>query len=249
MTKSTIEEIVQVADDSIRLYTAHLEFLRKMVGITEEAITVFNDIIPNTDNSSFEEMKRMHSFNSLLTISLLDLFVICKKLVTAENDWEKLFFIKHGYLLIYETIDTFNSHNQEISKLIETQYTTLKNDYSAVIASLKRFKKVYSSENNIKDIRHNIAGHIDNNFITYYDTAIAIKGKNETDAILAFIEILKQLESISFAMETLSKNEALEKLEQDGMGKTIEEIEVNFDKKVKALRLLIEEKILNHDKL
>ncbi|HRG39208.1 MAG TPA: hypothetical protein PK289_11815 [Bacteroidia bacterium] len=245
MNNEKIEEVVAMTDDCVRIYTPHLEYLRKTIGWFTNAKKTLHDISPYLDYSDFDEAINMHSFNSLLTISLLDLFVICKKLLTAENDWEKAFFLKHGYLTIYETIDTFNEHNQNIIKLIDTpKYNSLKGMHLSVTANLKQFKKVYSYQENIKNIRHTIAGHIDKDFINYYDTLLKIKGDDESEAILAFISILKQIETLSFEMEKISKDYVTEQLEKEGMGTTIEEISTNFDKKLESFRQFVEEKML-----
>lgn len=248
MGKLKVEDIVQMADESIEIYTKHLEYLRQIIGLSVSAKKAFQHFEPKLDNSDFEEMISMHSFNSLLTVSLLDLFVICKNLVTAKSDWEKAFFIKQGYLTIYETIDTYNKHNQNISKLIDTKYFKFKTDYLNASSNLKQFKKNYSYQDNIKNVRHFIAGHIDQDFLTYYDTLLKIKGTDESEAILAFIQILKELENISFNMEEFSKQYALNELEKDGMGSTLEEIGNNVDKKLSALKDLIEQKRLEYEK-
>lgn len=246
MKKERIEEVVAMADESIRIYTKHLEYLRHIIGLSTEAKKAFDDFRPLLDSADFDEMITMHSFNSLLTVSLLDLFVICKNLVAAENDWEKGFFLKQGYLTIYETIDTYNSHNQNISKLIDTKYSSLKDKYLNASSNLKQFKKEYSYQDNIKNVRHFIAGHIDKDFINYYDTLLKIKGGDESGAILAFIKILKEIEDISFKMEQLSQQHALAELEKDGMGTTLTEISSNFDKRVESFKLLVEQKRLEH---
>lgn len=247
MEKNKIEDIVQMADESIKLYTKHLEYLRKIIGLSVSAKKTFQDFELQLDNSDLEEIINMHSFNSLLTISLLDLFVICKNLATSETDWEKAYFIKQGYLTIYETIDTYNNHSQHISKLIETKYSQFKTDYLNVSSNLKQFKKNYSYQDNIKDVRHFIAGHINKDFLSYYDTLLKIKGTNDSEAILEFIQILKELEDISFKMEEFSKQYALNELKKDGMGDTLEEISSNFDKKLSLLKDMIEQKRIEYE--
>lgn len=242
-----MEDIVQMADESIKIYSKHLEYLRKIIGLNATAKKSFQDFEPKLDNSDFEEMITMHSFNALLTISLLDLFVICKNLVTAETDWEKGYFLKQGYLTIYETIDTYNYHNQHITKLVDTKYIRFKTDYLNVSSNLKQFKKNYSYQDNIKNVRHFIAGHINKDFQNYYDTLLRLRETNDSEAILAFIQILKELENISFKMEEYSKQYALNELEKDGMGSTMEEISSNFDKKLSALKNLIEQKRLEYE--
>jgi len=245
MDKAKIEEVVAMTDDSIRIYTPHLEYLRKIIGWFTNAKKTLQDISPYLDYSDFDEVITMNSFNSLLTVSLLDLFVICKKLLTAENNWEKVFFLKQGYLTIYETIDTFNTHNQHISKLINTtKYNSLKDLHLGISANLKQFKKDYSYQDNIKNIRHSVAGHIDKDFINYYDTLLKIEGDDKSEAILSFISILKQIETLSFEMAKLFEVHVGEQLEKEGMGTTIEEISSNFDKKLEAFKQLVEEKRL-----
>ena len=241
MDTINIEEASSEIDEYIRLYTSHLAYLRKTIELSEKAMEIFDSGIPNNDNSHFLEIKAMHSFNALLTIALLDLYVISKRLLVSHTNWEKLFFIKQGYLIIYETIKTYGKYSQQINNLVKLKYRTLQVTYADISTNLKKFIKEYGSD--IKRVRHIIAGHIEGNFASYYDTAMSIKGETELKAITSFISIVNAMWNLSFEIEQISSQEAMKELEREGMGKSIEEYHININLKLNKLKLQIEEKI------
>ena len=243
MTPTNMEEGNQLPGENLRPYSSQLEFIRKIVGWTESAINVFNDSILASDNPGIPKLFRMHCFNSFLAISLLDLLVVYKKLVSSETDWEKVFFIRQGYLIIYQTINNYTNHTQDILKLIYKKETILKNEYLNLSANLNKFKKDYSYQDNIEkviDIKGNLRK---NDFNTYYNAFISIKDGNETDIFLAFIVLLKQMENFSLEMEELSKKYTAEEQTIDITNTNPGEVRANFDKKLEALRLLIEKEL------
>src|SRR5215213_11465084 len=114
MVSGSHKNLIEEANKCIPFYTAHLETLRKIIDAQTKATEFFIQIDPQTGLEDFNEIERMNKFNTLLTISLLDLIVVCKNMCLAETDWERIHFIKQGYLVIYETINTYRNHSSEL---------------------------------------------------------------------------------------------------------------------------------------
>ena len=202
MTSDSYKKLIEEANTGIPLYTAHLEALRKILDSLTKAVEFCIQIDPETDLEDFNEIERINKFNALLTISLLDLMVVCKNMSLAETDWERIYFIKQGYLVIYETINTYHKHNSALRKIIFTKYSGLKNTFNTINTELKQFKKIHNYENVIGVIRNKVAGHIDEDFVLYYDIIAKLDGETIALTISHFIKILTELLNLSKDLAT-----------------------------------------------
>jgi hypothetical protein len=218
--KETFDEFI---DGNLSEYSKYLAVLRLIIDTSQKAATDFNKIIPQNDDSSFKEIINLHSFSSLVTISLLDLLVISKHLQHSKNDWEKVYFLKQSLLIIYETINTYNDHNKILNDYCVIKFSILKSDYLEIQNELKDFKKKFSYDTKIKGIRNNIAGHIEKDFLKYYDTLLILKDMNGLDTITYFINILKKFEELYRRLVFLL-NELIDK-ESDYSGLSIEQVQ------------------------
>src|SRR4051812_47576550 len=122
MVSDSYKSLIEEANKCIPFYTTHLETLRKIIDAQTKATDYFIQIDPKTDLEDFNEIERMNKFNALLTISLLDLMVVCKNICLVETDWERIHFIKQGYLVIYKTINTYHKHSSVLRNTIATRY-------------------------------------------------------------------------------------------------------------------------------
>lgn len=229
----------ELIDGNLAEYTSHLAFLRFMIETSQKADKEFDKLIPQNNDCAFEEIIHLHSFGSLLTISLLDLLVISKHLQHSRQDWEKIYFLKQAYLIIYETIDTYKAHNKILNDYFKGRFSELKSDYLEIQEELKTFRKNFSYESKIKNIRNNIAGHIEKNFSKYYDTLLILKNMNGINAINSFINILKASEELYLRLVSLSNALAEKESEDSGLKteqlqhlafKGIEDLRKKFDK-------------------
>jgi len=100
------KEQIDTLKSSIPYYTSHLETLRKLADVQMQGISLLKEINPSIDLSEFEEMNKLNGFNALLTISILDLITIVKQIFSTIQTWETLYFIRQGYLTIYESLKT-----------------------------------------------------------------------------------------------------------------------------------------------
>lgn len=180
--------LVTESDQSIAFFSDFLSHLRFMKSL-------YNDISNQFEND--EEKKvitnfyKLNDISSLITICHLDLITNSKHLYLAKSDWEKIFFIKNIFLVIYETINSLHKHQQFLYVHSQQFEITLELHITAS-NSLKEFKKNYKYDSHINKIRNNISGHINENFEEYYDEIISFNG--ETTALMAF-SFLKVIEN------------------------------------------------------
>lgn len=235
MISESYRNLIEEADKCIPLYTAHLEILRKIMHTQTEAIEFLVQIDAKTDIEDFDEIERMNKFNALLTISLLDLMVVCKNMCLVETDWERIHFIKQGYLVIYETINTYHKYSSELRKIISTKYCGFTKNFDIINKDLKQFKKIHDYENVIGVIRNKVAGHIDEDFVLYYDIIVKLDGEKVALIISHFIKILTELLSLSKELAAHAnavlqqRNELLKQSIQDKLEK-INELFSKYEK-------------------
>ena len=235
MTSDSYKNLIEEANKSIPFYTTHLETLRKIIDVQAKATEYLLRIESKTDIEEFKEIEWMNKFNALLTISLLDLMVVCKNLCLAKTAWEKIYFIKQGYLVIYETINTYHKHSSELRNTIETKYTSLTATFDAISKDLKQFKKIHNYEKVIGVIRNKVAGHINEDFVFYYDIIAKLDGEKVSLTISHFIEILSQLLKLSKSLAAhanaviQNRSDLLDKSLIE-MLKKIEELFLKFEK-------------------
>lgn len=171
-----IEKLIRECDQNISFYSQEIKFLKTAQ-------------INGEDNISIR---------ALITISLLDLSVILKNICLANTDWERIFFSKHGYLIIHETIVRLRPYNSvpDIKQKIDCKYPHLKSEYESVQNRIEEFKAQPIYKEKIVKSRNYIAAHIDKRFKKYYETAFNSDCDETAVSILHFLEILKDMNII-----------------------------------------------------
>lgn len=109
-----------------------------------------------------------------------------KNLYLAKSDWEKIFFIKNTFLVIYENINSYHRNGKfliEKSNEIENAILLLANANKL----LKDFKNKYRYDTHINKIRNSISGHINDNFEEYYDEILNFNGEETALMTLDFL--------------------------------------------------------------
>lgn len=214
MVQNSFEKLIEEANTSIPFYTSHLEKLRGFIDYQKKITEHLLKINPQDDLEEFKEIEQMNKFNALLTISLLDLLVVCKNLCLVKEDWERIYFIKQAYLIIYETIRSFKRYNSFLHETINNKYPSFNDSYKSINVNLKLFKKEHDYNNWIELVRNKIAGHIDDDFVLYYATIAKMNGENVSVTIFHFLKILMQLQMLSKDIVSLAKSETEMKSEQ-----------------------------------
>lgn len=214
MTQNGFEKLIEETNKSIPFYTSHLEKLRGFLAYQNRMTEFLLKINPQNNLEEYKELEQMNKFNALLTISLLDLSVVCKNLCLVKESWERIYFIKQGYLIIYETIESFKKHNSFLHEIINNKYPSFNESYKSINKNLRQFKKEHNYNNWIELVRNKVAGHIDDDFVLYYDTIAKMNGENVSITIYHFLKILMQLQDLSKDIVYQANSETKMKTEQ-----------------------------------
>jgi hypothetical protein len=187
------ENLIKYFDDCIALDTKYLSILYESINLQSNLKKRIVKILPFDDINNFEEIQHFNNYQGYIIISLLDLLVIIKNLYQAKSDWEKVFFIKHGFLTIHETIIKLKPYNGSsyVHQTIDKKYPLLKDKFKDALDKIAEFKSK-ESYNKIMTTRNFIAGHIEKTK-KYYDTAFKLDGEEAGMIINEFLKILDKL--------------------------------------------------------
>jgi hypothetical protein len=154
-----------------------------------------NQIIPNNQEAEKElELTIKHiKYISFFTSCFLDIATTIKGLIDCEIDWERKFYLKNGFVSIYETINTFNKHQKEILSLISEDYESFEPLYKDLQKKLKAFKKEHKYEEVIGKFRNTAGAHYDENFVEYFTSLNGIDKPNSVKTISDFSNFLMSL--------------------------------------------------------
>ena len=171
----------------------NLDLLEKTVYLNHKLQSLNSDIEKKT------VIGVVTQFNSLITISEIEISAILKGLCYSSDKWEKVFYLKTASINIYETLETFKKYNQDLVNLSNKNNETkqLLKDISVLI---KNFRKRYEIDNKIKNIRNKTIGHIDKNMKVYYDLLQGLDFNESIDMILSYNEITDRMLDLSIKL-------------------------------------------------
>lgn len=215
MNKTT--ELIEECDNTIIFYTKHLNKLRGFIDTIEKSTTLLKGVNPKIKLDEFEEIKQFNKLNALLSIATIDLSVVTKNLFQANTDWERIFFIKHAYLIIFESLKKLrpSEGTPYVEQRLFSKYKSIGPDYTSCIKSIDNFKQRPEFKK-IENTRNYVAGHIDKNFKKYYKTVSELDGQEASGLIRDFILIINkmlevtQLYSSTALQNTLNKNDQID---------------------------------------
>ena len=168
-----------------------------LINECDKSITLYTQKLHQLKNDCDNGIEFVN-FKSIIIISLIDLSVVLKNICLAKTDWEKIFFIKHGYLIIFETIKKLRPENRvpHIQNIIESRYLFLKSSYHDVLSDIDNFKSdpVYTK---IINTRNYIAAHIEWKYNEYYKTAFSLCGEETGQTIIKLLPILQKMNQIA----------------------------------------------------
>ena len=190
----SLENILIKIDDNLELYAKYLDELRSNINQINSVDKIYEKLNLEFKLEDFSEIESLINFTGYLTISILDLLVICKNIILAKYHWEKIHQLKQGYLVIYESIQSYHKHRLED---VAEKNTESKELYQYISKTLKAFKKDYNFPKAFTEIRNATIAHIDTNFAIYYDLVAKIDGDKSFNAILAFLQIIYKMQELS----------------------------------------------------
>lgn len=146
----------------------------------------------NKDKFSVKEVEffeKHFELSIILAISNLDNMVILKNLHNSKIDWEVKFFIKKIFMNIYESLKAIDSNSKLIiNKLCNSELN--RQEYFNLNKKIKIFKNEYGYNNEMKNVRNIIAGHIHiQNFNLYFETLSNLNTKKSIEMGIEFMEI------------------------------------------------------------
>jgi len=187
-------KLYTAATENLDFYIKHLDNINKWKYQLEKIHSLSPTSFKEDDYHSFHTQLKI---NGLLTISVLDLSIIARELFIAKHNWEKFFYAKQSYLVIYETINTYNIHCKFLDAIAKKLNQKLEAEFKTISNQIKVFKKDFKFDTEIKEIRKRTAGHIDKDFSKYYDTLRNINFQKAMETIQAFMVIISKLQIFS----------------------------------------------------
>lgn len=184
--------LVQESDESIKFFSNFLSHLRFMRGFNSDISIYFST---EEEKKNLEDFYKLNDISSLITICHLDLITNVKNLYLAKSDWEKIFFIKNLFLVIYETINSFHKHGKFLFSKSQATPNILEL-YRTANDDLKSFKHNYKYNTHINKIRNNISGHINDNFEEYYDEIMNFDGDKTAKMASSFFRIIEKIQNL-----------------------------------------------------
>ena len=165
----------------------------------------------------FVEKINQLKFLCFLNTSFLDLLSILKGFLNSKTEWENIHFSKNGYLLIYEIVENYEVNKKSILNEIDSSAPELRPIFDKTAKLLRAFKKEFNYDNKIKFIRHKSAGHIDREYLIYYE---AISKISSDECILAIEECIDFLKLLMRIVHKLSSNTTKKEVQNDNHQKT-----------------------------
>ncbi len=196
-------------------FTTHLENLNQLNQKTSEYAELVRKRNVNFNLSDFKEIHRLNSFKAVLSISLLDLMTVFKNMSNASQNWEYIYFIKQAYLIIYETLKSYDHYNQMLNKLVSEKYTTVKELFLEISKLIKNYKNDFGYQDEMKRIRNHTTGHIDNNFELYYKIVTSLDFVKAGEAIKAFLPLLFEFKSFTTKLSAAAIEHQKSKVSKD----------------------------------
>lgn len=207
MTEQEKQVIIEGIDKRLVEDTLLLERARRSVELHKQFLEFLQNTVPNYSFAEFNELAVLNDFHSYTLFSLLDLYVTIKGLLSAKTDWERIFFIKHGYLVVFESLDTYYLHNTELNKLISGNYPSMREKFKVIAAEISAYTTKQGYRKKMAAMRNLIIAHIGTAFKNYYDGILQLNGDAGMDAVLSFMVILQHLQEFLGSFVSEANNE------------------------------------------
>jgi hypothetical protein len=147
------------------IYATHIDQLSNW----HNSVSALERLQPGEEYlSKCKSLKSLIGLDALLCIAITDLGLITKELFVSKKVLQKIFYIKHAYLVIYETFYNLNSSSDK-RKTVKDLVTNLANPdlskkFGEITYALREFSKNFGLKSKIADVRNALAGHIHMDF-------------------------------------------------------------------------------------
>lgn len=129
-------------------------------------------------------------YTCFLITCFLDIATSLRGIENHKSYWERLYYIRNGYLSINESIKTYHKNQKEIAHIIDETYPQLKSEFKVLNLKLKTFKRDNDYQSKIIPVRNKAGGHYDKDFNEYYKSIKSIEGKDSVKTIEDFVNFL-----------------------------------------------------------
>ncbi len=129
---------------------------------------------------------------ALINMSSIDYIITLKNLYFAENDWDRRYYIRQGYLIVFEFFKTYYSNNKSFSILRNLiNESSLLNIEKEISIDLRFFKK--ANEDILEKIRNSTIAHREKNALFQIDLIEKLNYSDSITILLTFYEIILKL--------------------------------------------------------
>lgn len=166
------EDLINECDENFTFYTPYLR-------------EVYNE----KTNNSIENLIKKYEFYFVTTI--LELSVTLKNLVRTNHDWEKIFFIKNSFLIIYES--SLHFVNLTKGDNVRNYMKHRKISQNSIVAFTEKLNEFTENKEYkfIESVRNIAGAHMHDNINEYYKTIYILDGEAGATLALKYLKILQ----------------------------------------------------------
>lgn len=189
------ENIIKALDQTIDRCFDSLKEARIKIQIFENINKERERISSIESSKEYENVKKGLYLILTCFITKYNTAVILKHIMIAESGKDIIFFEKDLCLTVYETLLNLDKYTPYI-KAESQNNNELLEDYSTFLQKMEKLKK---HRNTLKEIRNNSTGHVNMDYIKYYDSMLLLNDLPLIDIISKFNDL------IDFLLEFNSK--------------------------------------------
>jgi len=193
------------AIESLNFYAGHLDQLNEWNKMLDE-LMILKAKYDIDYGVEIEDLKILISINSVLSRAIADLHLISCELYLSKIRLKQIFYIKHAYLIIYETFENLNKQQSFLNRLAKEAGDTFSANFKKWVNKKKEFFKKYNLEKSIRTIRDKLAGHIEMDFNLWYETVLSVDPGYTASLIIDYMKILEPLQSLTTKLVYLYKD-------------------------------------------
>ena len=189
------ENIIKALDQTIDRCFDSLKEARIKIQIFENINKERERISSIESSKEYENVKKGLYLILTCFITKYNTAVILKHIMIAGSGKDIIFFEKDLCLTVYETLLNLDKYTPYI-KAESQNNNELLEDYSTFLQKMEKLKK---HRNTLKEIRNNSTGHVNMDYIKYYDSMLLLNDLQLIDIISKFNDL------IDFLLEFNSK--------------------------------------------
>lgn len=186
---NSLLEFLPIHTDHLNTITLSLSFIRRLREIAAGAGSNVLD--------SLSDVEKQGNLNAFLHLCILDFTIIYKNALSAIHLWDDVYSLRQGYLLIYEAIQTYNSHSKSLKDLANKTSNFAQVKFSELTEEIKKFRKDYDYDKVISEIRNNTIGHIESDPFNFFERISKFDEEKAFGALKEFAAILVKMLNLS----------------------------------------------------